>query len=109
MNRALRSRWEGSEKAAACLKIQLASEVCDLYEEENHKAVIFRKMKVDEQKSDTSCFRMGRLCSIKMPIFLMFLKSEPKGERISGTMSKLEERLRFQNHAVHVTASFYSK
>lgn len=29
----------------SCLKIQLASEVCDLYEEENHKAVIFRKMK----------------------------------------------------------------
>lgn len=75
VNRALRSRWEGSEKAAACLKIQLASEVCDLYEEENHKAVIFRKMKVDEQKSDTSCFRMGRLCSIKMPIFLKLIYS----------------------------------
>ena len=50
-----------------------------------------------------------KIAQLKMPIFLMFLKSEPKGERISGTMSKLEERLRFQNHAVHVTASFYSK
>lgn len=74
VNRALRLKWEGSGKAAACLKIQLASEVCDLYEE-NHKAVIFRKMKVDGQKSDTSCFRMGRLCSIKMPTFLKLIYS----------------------------------
>ena len=50
-----------------------------------------------------------KIAQLKRPIFLMFLKSEPKGERISGTMSKLEERLRFQNHAVHVTASFYPK
>ena len=49
VHRALRSRWERSEKAPACLKIQLASDVCDLCEE-NHKAVIFRKMKVDEQR-----------------------------------------------------------
>lgn len=73
VNRALRLRWRGSEKAAACLKIQLASEVCDLYEE-NHKAVIFGKMKVDEQKSDASRFRMGR-CTIKMPIFLKLIYS----------------------------------
>lgn len=33
----------------AYLKIKEASDVCDLYEA-NHKAVIFRKMKADEQK-----------------------------------------------------------
>ena len=36
------------------------------------------------------------MAQLKIPIFLMFLKSEPKGERTLGTMSKLEERLRFQ-------------
>ena len=74
VNRALRLRWEGSEKAAACLKIQLASVGCDLYEE-NHKAVLFGKMKVDEQKSDASRFRMGSLRTIKMPIFLKLIYS----------------------------------
>lgn len=37
------------KKVPAYLKIKVASNACDLYEE-NHKAVIFRKMKVDEQK-----------------------------------------------------------
>lgn len=40
-----------------------------------------------------------KMAQLKMPSFLIFLKSEPKGERISGTMSKLEKRLRFQREA----------
>ena len=62
--RAWRSRWEGGEQSTRLFKkIKVASNVCDLYEG-NHKAVIFRKMKADEQR--VTCHVLdGRMCLIK--------------------------------------------
>lgn len=55
---------QGERENLPIKKIKVAGDVYDLYEG-NHKAVIFRKMKVDEQKERHAGFWMGRLCIIK--------------------------------------------
>lgn len=68
VHRALRSRWEGSEKSTCLFKIKVTSDVCDLYEE-NHKAAIFRKMKVDEQREWHTMFLDGKAVHYKNAYF----------------------------------------
>lgn len=58
----------GAKKVPAYLKIKVASDVCDLCEE-TYKAVIFRKMKGDEQKEWPAMFLDGQTVYYKMAIF----------------------------------------
>lgn len=65
---------QGERENLPIKKIKVAGDVCDLYEG-NHKAVIFRKMKVDEQKERHAVLLDGKAVHYKMPIFLKLIYS----------------------------------